>query len=138
VTNARRVANIFDENMVGYVSYELLLAKINQQLLLPLDATAPAADSMRSNGRMDEICAEQTAEKQLRELCDGIRRRIVSKIKSGGSEFRKAFELLDRDGSGCVAFDELSLVLHRILGMDVPHAVALKLFDKIDSNRNSI
>ena len=137
VTNARRVANIFDENMVGYVSYELLLAKINQQLVLPLDATAPAGDSLRSNSRVDETCAEQLAEKRLAELSDGIRRRIISKIKSGGAEFKKAFELLDRDGSGCVAFDELSLVLKRILGMEVPHAVVLKLFNRIDTNRNS-
>jgi Ca2+-binding EF-hand superfamily protein len=139
VTNARRLAGIFDENMVGYVSYEMLLDKIRQQLASATydAASLPATPGSRSpEARVDLIKAEFGEEKRMRELSDKIRLKIAGKIRNGSSEFRKAFEMLDRDGSGAIAFDELSHVVQRILGISIPEKVAAKLFQAIDKNKN--
>jgi Ca2+-binding EF-hand superfamily protein len=134
VTNARRLAGIFDENMVGYVSYELLLDKIRQQLTLPLDATAPTAVSVAKN--IEAIKADHAGDRRMREMWEKIKQKIKSKLRNGDAEFRKAFELLDRDGSGCIAFDEWTHVVGKLLALEVPADVAQKLFSAIDGNHN--
>ena len=135
VTNARRLAGIFDENMVGYVSYEQLLDKIRQQMTLPLDATAPVASVSNAKG-IEKIKADHAEDKRMREFSEKIRQKIRSKLQNGEAEFRKAFELLDRDGSGCIASDEWSHVVGTLLALDVPADVQRKLFSAIDGNRN--
>jgi Ca2+-binding EF-hand superfamily protein len=139
VTNARRLAGIFDENMVGYVSYERLLEMIKHQVALPNRCSTPPpiapAAGLRA-ARVEDIKSTHAEALRMRALSETIRQKVCSKLQNSASEFRKAFEMLDRDGSGYIAQEELSHVLARVLGLAVPNNLAEKLFHLIDRNHN--
>ena len=139
ITNARRVAGIFDDDMAGYVSYERLIDTIRQQMDSTncLSASLPGTPGSRAQtASIEQIKAEFADGKSVRDLAENLRRKICSKIRNSASEFRQAFELLDRDGSGSIALEELNVVIERVLCMPVPKHVAAKLFEDIDRNKN--
>lgn len=139
ITNARRVAGIFDDDMAGYVSYERLIDTIRQQMDSTncLSASLPGTPGSRAQtASIEQIKADFADGKSVRDLAENLRRKICSKIRNSASEFRQAFELLDRDGSGSIALEELNVVIERVLCMPVPKHVAAKLFEAIDRNKN--